>query len=193
MDARVIIVIGLLLIVMGGAGLYFAYEGAAPGGAALAWAAIILGALTLLGGIGRFMSAFMTPQHARESDCGAMEIRLLIQAMGAMAAADGHIADQEIATIAQVHERMLGMRIEAARVREILAEFDQHFDIEGRLAAERQKLSPQMRRLILNSCYLVMMSDFNEDRKETARIHAVGRALGFSEDQVKDMIAAAGV
>lgn len=193
MVGRVIVAAAILLIVAGGVILYFGYESQSPIGAALGWAAIVGGALTLLGGIARFMSEFMKPQHTPESDYGPAEIRLLIQAMGAMAAADGHYADEEIAAIAGIHERMLGISIPMEDVRGILKDIPPDFDIAGRLAAERSKLSPTMRGLILKCCYLVMISDLDEDSAEQRRIHDIGRALGFSDSQTDDMIAAAGV
>ena len=193
MDGRVIIVLGLLLIVLGGFGLYFAYENAHAMAAAGAWVAIIGGALVLLGGIARFMSQFMSPQHAVESDYGKTEIRLLIEAMGTMAAADGKIADQEIETISDIYERMLGSRIPRREVGAILDNLGVGFDITPRLTAERSRLSPQMRRLIFNCCYLVMMSDLVEERREQDAMRRIGNALGFSNEQIADMIAAASV
>lgn len=193
MDGRVIVILGMLLIVLGGFGLYFAYENAHATAAMVAWAAIIGGALVLLGGIARFMSQFMKPQHAVESGYGKTEIRLLIEAMGTIAAADGRIAEQEIETVAQIYERMLGAKIAIADVRDILTGLDANFDIAPRLAAERGRLSPQMRRLIFNCCYLVMMSDLVEERREQQAMRRVGNALGFSDEQIADMIAAASI
>ena len=193
MDGRIIIILGLLLIALGGFALYFAYENAHAMAATGAWIAIIGGTLVLLGGIARFMSQFMSPQHAVESDYGQTEIRLLIEAMGTMAAADGKIAEQEIETIAQIYERMLGSRIALKDVRAILDNLSVNFDITPRLAAERGNLSPQMRRLIFNCCYLVMMSDLVEERREQDAMRRIGNALGFSNEQIADMIAAASV
>lgn len=193
MNGKVIIALGLLLIVLGGVGLYYAYEAQNPMNAALAWGAIIVGALALMGGIARFMTGFMAPQRAPESTYGKTEIRLLVEAMGAMAAADGKIADQEITTVAEVYERMLGTRIDTSDVREILNGIDEDFNIAGRLAAARAQLSPHMRRLIINCCYLVMMSDLVEAPAEKDRLHEIGRALGLTGEQVDDLTAFAGV
>lgn len=193
MDGRVIVILGLLLVVLGGFGLYFAYENAHATAAMAAWAAIIGGALVLLGGIARSMSQFMKPQRAVESGYGQTEIRLLIEAMGTVAAADGKIAEQEIETVAQIYERMLGTKIALRDVRQILNGLSVNFDIAPRLAAERGKLSPQMRRLIFNCCYLVMMSDLVEERSEQQAMRRIGNALGFDDEQIADMVAAAGV
>ena len=50
-----------------------------------------------------------------------------------------------------------------------------------------------MRRLIFNCCYLVMMSDMVEERREQDAMRRIGNALGFDNEQIADMIAAAGV
>lgn len=193
MYGKIIIVLGLVLIVVGGLGLYFGYESQDPIVSALAWAAIVGGALALLGGIARFMNEFMAPQHTPESDYGPAEIRLLIQAMGSMAAADGEFAIEEIAAIAGIHERVLGISIPNEDVREILDDLPRDLDIAGLLASERGKLSPTMRGLIVKCCYLVMISDLVEDKAEQVRIHDIGRALGFSDRQTDDAIALASV
>ena len=193
MNGKVIIVLGLLLIVLGGFGLYFAYENASPSGATIAWVMIVGGTLVLLGGIARFMSQFMSPQHAVESRYGPTEIRLLVQSMGTMAAADGKITYQEIETVAQVYEHMLGSRIALKDVRSIVDDLGMHFDIVSRIESQRSRLSPQMRRLIFNCCYLVMMSDLVEERREKETMRRIGNALGFDNEQIADMIAAAGV
>ena len=193
MGGRVLAAFGIALIAIGGFALYFAYENASATGAAAAWAAIIGGALALLGGIGRFMTAFMGPQQARESEDGPTEVRLLVQCMAAVAAADGTIQPEEMGTIARVHERVLGLRIDPQEVAEILSGFDASFDIKARLEAARPRLSPIMRERIVKSCYLVMMSDLVEDEAETGKIHQIGEALGFSQSQVDDLVAMAGV
>lgn len=189
MQGKAIAVAGGVLTAIGVVALFAAHEA----GAALAWAAIVIGLLTLIGGVVRFMTSFMTAQHASESDYGATEIRLLIQCMGAVAAADGQVAAEEIGTIASIHQRVLGLAINEDEVADILSDFDAGFDIAGRLEAEREKLSPQMRRCIVKSCYLVMMSDLVEDQTETGKINEIGRALGYSGQQVDDLIAMAGI
>lgn len=193
MGGRILAAFGIALIVAGAFALYFAYENANAAGAAAAWAAIIGGALALLGGIGRFMTAFMGPQQARESKDGPTEVRLLVQCMATIAAADGKIQPEEMVTIARVHEKVLGLRIDADEVAEILAGFDAGFDIRARLEAARPRLSPIMRERIVKSCYLVMMSDLVEDDAETGKIHQIGEALGFSPSQVDDLVAMEGV
>ncbi len=193
MRARLIVIIGLILLSGGAIGLYFASASQHAGLIVAAAAVVFCGGFALIAGVMRFMGAFMGSQHAPESEYGKTEVRLLVQAMGALAAADGQIADQEVETIARIYQRMLGIRISPAEVREILADFGESFDIAGRLAERRAELSPDMRRLIVQCCHLVILSDQVEERAETTKLRGVGAALGFSEDDVADLLASAGV
>ena len=131
MQGKAIAAIGALLLFGGAFGLYFAYEDGNAGAAAGAWAAIIAGALAILGGLARFMGGFMAAQQSGEARYGATEVRLLVQCMGAIAAADGRIQGEEMATIARIHERVLGLRIDEDEIAEMLSGFDSSFDIDG--------------------------------------------------------------
>jgi uncharacterized tellurite resistance protein B-like protein len=193
MNGRNMAAIGAALILAGAVALFFGYSSEGWALAAAAWAAILAGAVALMTGASRFMGNFMAPQKSEESAYGEAEIRLLIQSMGAVAAADGTIAGAEIATIAQIHERMLGLSIEHKAVSRILGDISPKFDIKAKLAAEREKLSPIMRQLIVKSCCLVMMSDQKRERAEMGKLHEIGMALGYSREEVADIIAMAGV
>lgn len=193
MQGRLLAIAGALLTGAGAVGLYFAYEAQGFVLAALCWAAILGGAFCLISGLSTFFAEFMSPQKSVESGYDEAESRLFIQCLGAMAAADGKIADEEIAIIASIHQRMLGLSIPAGKVAQILAGFSPAFDIKARLAADRDALSPLLRDRIVKSCFLVMMSDRIEDTSETGKIHEIGRALGYSDDETDDLIAMAGV
>lgn len=191
MRSLLLILAGLLLIAAGAYRLFGAYEASEASAAAVAWAAIIIGTLALLGGLGRRISEAMSPPPSEEMERGHAEVRSLIQAMGAMALADGEIAGAEIQAIADIHEQMLGLKIDPDEVREILSEFSADFDIAERLERDRGLISPAMKRIIVQSCHLVMISDLNVDSAETSRIHEIGGALGYSEQETDDLIAAA--
>lgn len=191
MHGKAIAVAGGVVVAIGVFALIAAHN--AGSGVALAWLAIVIGLLTIVGGVVGFMTSFMSSQHSPESDYGATEIRLLIQCMGAVAAADGEIAAQEIGTIARIYQRVLGLSIDEDEVADILSQFNAGFDIAGRLEAEREKLSPQMRQCIVKSCYLVMMSDLVEDQTESGKITEIGMALGYTSQQVDDLVAMAGL
>ncbi|MCB1429244.1 MAG: TerB family tellurite resistance protein [Nitratireductor sp.] len=191
MQSKLIAAVGAALVIGGAVALYLAYEGASPAFAATSWAAIIIGAMAMMMAASRGLSGFLAPQKAAESAYGQDELRLLVQTMAVMAAADGKIAGQEIEAIIQVHERMLGLAISADEVSAILSGIGPGFDIAGELERQRNRLSPQFRALLVKCAWLIMMSDFVEHRRETETIHAIGRALGFEESDIDDMVAAA--
>ncbi len=193
MQGRLSAIAGALLVGAGGVGLYFAYEAQGFALAALCWAALLLGAFLLVSGLSRFFADFMAPQKSVESTYSETETRIFIQCLGAMASADGKISSEEIAIIASIHDRMLGLAIPRERISKILEDFTPSFDIRAKLGAERDKVSPAMRERIIKSCFLVMMSDRVEEKSETGKIHEIGRALGYSDEDTDDLIAMAGV
>ena len=191
MQSRIIALVGASLVLGGAVALYFSYEAGNPAYAAGSWAAIILGAMAMMMAVSRGLTGFLAPQKATESAYGQDEIRLLVQTMAAMAAADGKIAGQEIEAIINVHERMLGLAISSDEVSAILSGIGPDFDIAGELQRQRAKLSPQFQVLLVKCAWLVMMSDYVEHKRETETIYAIGQALGFETSDIDDMIAAA--
>ena len=87
----------------------------------------------------------------------------------------------------------LGIKISKAEIREMLSEFGPDFNITKRLVESRAKISPAMKRIIVQSCHLVMISDLEVDTTEENRIHEIGLALGFDQSEIDDLIASAGV
>lgn len=188
---KLLLGLGIALILAGTIMLYFGYESGSPGLSALAWAAIIGGALSLLAGVSRKVSAFMDQRPNDNADYAHAEIRALIQSMGEMAAADGIIDPREVETIADIHQRMLGMTITHNEVREILTEFDENDNMREKLDADRKLVNPAMKRVIIQSCYLVMIADGNEARVELTRLHEIGDALGIASNEVDQLISIA--
>jgi uncharacterized tellurite resistance protein B-like protein len=191
MRGNFLVTIGILLIVGGAIVLFVGYSSGNAAWAAIAWAAIIGGTLALLGGIARKVSSFMEQKPNNNSDYAHAEIRTLIKSMGEMAVADGVIDPREVATIANVHERMLGITISTNEVAEILSEFDEKDDMAKTLEADRKMVNPAMKRMIIQSCYLVMVADGHKAGVELSRLLEIGDALGISKTEVEHLISIA--
>ncbi|MGI9350030.1 MAG: hypothetical protein ACR2O3_00590 [Rhizobiaceae bacterium] len=187
-----IILFGIALILAGAAGIYSGYSGDDAVIAGSGWGAMIIGTLITLFGFGKRTSDRVENPDPESADHAHAEIRALVQSMGVIAVADKKIRDQEIETIARIHEQMLGIGITDDEIREILSEFTEDFDITKRLARDRGRISPMMKRLIVQSCHLVMISDLEIVRAEENRIHEIGLALGFDPSEIEDLIASAG-
>ena len=181
---------GLLLITAGSFGLFNAYEGSNSGYAIISWGAILVGALALLGGIGQRIGNFMAPPSSSKLSRGQTEIRALIQSMGVVAVADGKIRNREIAAIADIHDQVLGLQIGETEIREILSEFDDSFNITQSLERDRGQISPAMKRMILECCQRVMVSDLEVPPSEISKVHEIGAALGYSKVDIDEIIAA---
>lgn len=182
---------GILLIIAGAVLLYLGYSSQSTPWSAIAWAALLAGAFALLSGISRKVSAFMGQRPNNNSDYAHAEIRTLIQSMGEIAAADGVIDPREVETIADIHERMLGITITHDEVREILKEFDASDDVKQKLLADRKMVNPAMKRMIIQSCYLVMIADGEKDDAEMTRLHEIGDVLGITKSEVTHLVSIA--
>ncbi len=183
------IIAGMWLIAAGAYGLYNAYEGSNTGYAIVSWGAILIGALSLLGGIGNRIGNFMTPPSSSKREQGQTEIRALIQSMGVVAVADGKVRQREIAAIADIHEQVLGLKISDGEIREILSDFGADFDITKRIERDRSQISPAMKHMILESCQRVMVSDLEVPPSEISKVHEIGEALGYSKEDIDAIIA----
>ena len=122
----------------------------------------------------------MAPPSSSKLSRGQTEIRALIQSMGVVAVADGKIRHREVAAIAEIHEQVLGLEISEDEVREILTEFDDRFDISDRLVRDRGQISPAMKKMIIECCQRVMVSDLEVPPSEISKVHEIGAALGYS-------------
>ncbi len=199
MRAAIYIFLSFLFISLGAYNLYNGYELENPYVAGFGFAAIIIGAMMAMYAITQrrkksnnmsnknSINSYNNEAVEREPD-GAIEIHAIIQSMGVVAVADKRVRQEEVETIASIYEEMLGMKIRDEEVREILSEFDDHFDIEKRLESNRSYISPTMKRTIIQSCQKVMVSDLEIVRSEENRIMEIGRALGFSDAEVNELI-----
>lgn len=191
MRGKFLIIAGVGLLIFGALALYRGYENSDPSTSAIAWAALIGGVIALLAGISRQVSAFMSHDPSDESQYGQAEVRALIQSMGEMAAADGKIEPREVATIASIHEKMLGTSISFEEVNSILMEFHENDNIRDKLRTDRKKVNPAMKRMIIQSCYLVMIADEEKAESELVRLLEIGDALNLPKSEVQHLISMA--
>ncbi len=191
MRGNFLVTTGIILIIAGAALLFAGYSSDNAAWAAIAWAAIIGGAISLLTGVGRKVRTFMELKPNNNADYAHAEIRTLIKSMGEMAAADGVIDPREVATIADIHERMLGISISTREINKILSDFDKSDNIAETLTADRKMVNPAMKRMIIQSCYLVMVADGKKAGVELDRLHDIGDALGITKNEVDHLISIA--
>jgi uncharacterized tellurite resistance protein B-like protein len=187
------IMIGVLLIGAGAIGIYSGYSGSDWAIASAGWAGVIIGALATLFGFGKRASETVASPHREVTEHANIEMRALVQSMGVVAVADAKIRDLEIETIINVYDQMLGVRISPEDVRKILGEFGPGFDITKMLTQNRSKISPTMKRTIVQCCHLVMISDKEVVKTEQHRVKEIGLALGFDQSEIEDMISSAGL
>lgn len=183
-SGKTVAIIGGAIIAIGAVKLAIGYSLPNFGVVGMGWLAILAGAYVGIRGFMRHMSSALKPDAEAHGEEGHAEIRLLVQAMAAMAMADRTIADEEVAEFAAVHREMLGLSIAPEHVRAMLADIDDQPDIAATLAAARADLPPVMREAILKACHRVMVSDRITDRAEEDKLAEIGAALGFRPEQI---------
>ena len=188
MRGNFLIISGILLIIAGAALFLTGYSSQNAASAAFTWAAIIGGVVSILAGIAQKARTFMEQRPNNDSEYAHAEIRILIKSMGEMAAADGDIDPREIMTIADIYKRMLGITISTHEIKKILSDFDKKDNMVETLTADRKMINPAMKRMIIQSCYLVMVADGRTDGAEIARIHEIGEALELTRNEIDHLI-----
>ncbi|MFK5978970.1 MAG: hypothetical protein QM488_08810 [Rhizobiaceae bacterium] len=181
--AAALFVIGLIVV--------YLFPNISPWLSNLGKIAILLGMVIFLVRVHRTVRAFLDQPQTDEIKQGEIEMRLLIQVMGIIARADGKIEAIEIDTICEIHARMFGINMSKEEVEKILSELNSPIEILGSLGQNKSKISPLMKQKIIQACHLVVISDLDIDDKESAQIGAIGLALGFSETEIKEMVALA--
>jgi len=152
---------------------------------------ILVGGAMFLVRMHRTISAFLYAPPSQETKQGEIEMRLLIQTMGIIARADGVIEHNEIETIREIHARMFGINLEKNEVDEILAKLGSPIEVLADLGQNKSSISPLMKEKIIQACHLVTISDLNIDDKEQAQIGAIGMALGYSQNEIGEIVALA--
>lgn len=183
------VVLGLLLLV-GGAGPIMAGI-LAPG--LLEWSAWAVAGFGLaMFGTGLYQMAGLSAAtiDAEEVYRHSATVRLLMQSMLTTALADGHLDDDEIATIAEACEDVVHEHLDPESIRQIGEQIKQKGDaIFEEIRYEGKMLNLDSRKAIIDACVLVLMVDGDIDARETAAVNAIAQQLGFSEIESQAMIA----
>jgi uncharacterized tellurite resistance protein B-like protein len=115
------------------------------------------------------------------------EARILLLCMIAMASADNKLHANETRVISSVFEKLIGTPLDEAFLREIfeLSRYNRVAVLdEGSLTG----FSPQLKRLIVKSCYLVKIADRTITESELDMLATIAARLGMSETELSSAI-----
>ncbi|MFZ1813786.1 MAG: DUF533 domain-containing protein [Rhizobiaceae bacterium] len=191
MNASKRIIVGTALVAAGAGALYLAYSGNRYALGFAGWAAILTGAVLLMNGLSALYAQKHVAPAPQPVSLARTDINLLVRAMASMARADGRIEQREISTIVDICELMLGPTIKPSEIRTLVTSSASE-DMAASLERQRDQLDAMARALIFRSCHLVMIADLEIAGVEDQRLHAIGKALGFSQSEMEAMIAQAG-
>ncbi len=106
----------------------------------------------------------------------------ILKAMVAMAAADGDLHDDELATICTVYEKNTGEAISADDINTVSQSRQaQTSSLPEQLAEVQGQLAREVKELILSSAYMVLLADGRVSARERKKLMDVAVALKISD------------
>ncbi len=107
---------------------------------------------------------------------------IILLAMVTVAAADGDLHEDELATIRTIYEQVTGEVISADDINSAHDKLlSQDITFTEQLAQERDSLTPELQETILSSAYMVLLADGRVSARERKTLMAFSRALKISE------------
>jgi len=106
----------------------------------------------------------------------------ILQAMMSMAAADGDLHENELATIRTIYEQISGEDLTADDINSAPhSNRSQGFTFVDQLAIARNQLSRELKETILSSAYMVLLADGRVSARERKTLIDLVNALNISE------------
>jgi uncharacterized membrane protein YebE (DUF533 family) len=182
------IIVGFIFMAAGG-GLLMALD---LGGVLkyAVWCLIAVGAVMVVGNLYQFLGPGSAGADAEEAYKSSSTARLLLQSMLTTAVADDHIDDDEVNAIIDACETVVHEHLDPDSVRRLATLVEQRGDaILEEIRYEGKMLNLDARKAVINACVMVLMADGTNDIRETAAVNAIGRQLGFSDDETQAIVA----
>ncbi len=109
------------------------------------------------------------------------EREFILKAMVAMAAADGDLHDDELATIRTVYEKNTGEAISADDINNVSkSRQSQTTTLPEQLAAIQGQLTGDVKKTILSSAYMVLLADGRVSARERKKLMNLADAMKVS-------------
>jgi tellurite resistance protein len=107
---------------------------------------------------------------------------IILQAMVSVAAADGDLHKDELATIRTVYEQITGEMVSTDDINSTHNSLrSQDFTFTEQLALERDRLTRELKETILSSAYMVLLADGRVSARERNTLMKFAKALKISE------------
>jgi tellurite resistance protein len=113
------------------------------------------------------------------------ELRVLLQSMIVVAAADGHLDDSEAKLIRDVYRRLVGSDLDGRELANAVAELqgDGSRGFDALLAATGREMSEAAKQRVLKAACLIMVADGRISAAETERLAEFAAILEYPEDE----------
>ena len=107
---------------------------------------------------------------------------IILLAMVTVAAADGDLHEDELATIRTVYEQITGEVVSADDINSAHGSHrSQSLTFTEQLALERDRLTRELKETILRSAYMVLLADGRVSARERKKLMEFAKALKISE------------
>lgn len=136
-------------------------------------------------------------EPASQASFAGQALAGLIEAGVIMAAADGHIAQEEMAVVAGIIDGFCQGQATDEQIRDLILDAGKAIDRDGldvRMKKMAENLvSPELRRLgmLVSASVMICDGDFAEGREDHAYL-SMATALGFSRDEARAILDEAG-
>lgn len=175
--------LGLVWLIGGAlltAGSFSLFDGEAG---VLFYGAILVGGIQFVVGVFQRMHYATMPENKKAQIHAEASIITLLRCMAMVANADGKIGETEVATIAEIYERVLGSPIPLETLRNIVAKVgDGGADPAEFVASKGTQVPVEFRPLIAKACYMVMSSDGEISKSEENMLRQILSGLQLPRD-----------
>lgn len=145
---------------------------------------IVVGVGVFVAGLFRYMNqqtgdALAGSDIDPHSQTKMTRMRLICEAMAAVAVADGRVCACEIDTFSKVHKGITGFELSEEMIREIADQADSKtFDLETHLRSAKPNLDAATCKMLLEGAMAIRSADHVHEAAENAALELIAKTLG---------------
>jgi len=150
---------------------------------------ILVGIIPFAIGLWQFIAYEMKSSDNKASYHAEIELRALVRAMVAIAAADGKLEVAEVNSISHIYEELMGHPLKLGMVTKVSETMGgKNYSIHDDLGLTQAEISAAMKENIIRACYLVMVADGEASKEEKQRINEIATTLHVPTERAIELV-----